>query len=190
MVPSINARAVALATGMPRGSGNLGGMDIDNDHRAAVARAWRDAKANGESQADFCVRQVPSIKPRTLRLWTQKLLATTLDPLSELRLIYAGLANMKAVADRLERHRLRGMPAGNAVASASRPLETASEPTPESKAMPERHGGIVAADAAAVDVLAADEPVVPSMPISTAPDMSAVDAKAERRARAAAFWCE
>lgn len=83
-------------------------VKINNDHRAAVARAWRDARAHGEDQASFCARQVPPIRPRTLRQWVKTFGATIPDvgPGADLRLVQAALANLHLLANLLERARL------------------------------------------------------------------------------------
>lgn len=101
-------------------------MEIDNDHRIAVVKAWREARAHGEDQASFCARQVPPIKPRTLRLWVKTIGAeagaTTAG--SDLDLIWAALSNMQLLADLLERNRLSGMPRG---AKANEPTQAPHE---------------------------------------------------------------
>jgi len=83
-------------------------MKLNNAHRAAVARAWRDARAHGEDQARFCARQVPPIRPRPLRQWAKTFGAAPSDARlgSGLRLVHAALANLHLLADLLERVRL------------------------------------------------------------------------------------
>ena len=103
---------------MPVVDGNLLLMHIDNNHWVVVARAWGEARAQGEDQASFCARQVPPISQRTLRQWVKTFGTATGDNAgSDIKLIYAALANMKLLADLFERDRLRGMPTGRSVSA-------------------------------------------------------------------------
>jgi hypothetical protein len=98
---------------MPRASGKFHVMaKLDNTHRAAVVRAWRDARAHGEDQASFCARQVPPIRPRTLRQWvrTFRPAMSQPEPSSNLQLVHAALADLRLLADLLERAWLDGSP--------------------------------------------------------------------------------
>lgn len=83
-------------------------MKITNDQRRAIAAAWHAARECGEDQASFCARQVPPIRPRTLRQWVKNFGSASSDaaPGSDLRLIHAALANLHLLADLLERSRI------------------------------------------------------------------------------------
>jgi hypothetical protein len=127
---------------MPEAGSNLQvTMKINNTHRAAVARAWRDARAHGEDQATFCARQVPPIRPRTLRQWV-KTFDSGPAPGSDLHLINAALANLRVLADLLEWTRLgRSPPRSRGDAGlASSEAHPAGDEDPGT--MPDRHGGI------------------------------------------------
>lgn len=89
-------------------------MKINNDHRRAVAVGWHAARERGEDQASYCSRQVPPIRPRTLRQWAQKF-APRPDALSkatDIKLVYAALTNLRLLADALEQARLGVMAHG------------------------------------------------------------------------------
>jgi hypothetical protein len=181
---------------MPAVSGNLEGMDIDNDHRIAVVKAWREARAHGQDQASFCARQVPPIKPRTLRLWMKTVGRDVPDTAagSDINLIFSALANMKALADQLERNRLGrappGMPIGKLATGAKPGPPMAPETIPEPDAEAERHDGIETLPKVPPE---AEEPAAEALATVSPPALPATsgdDEKPTSRARAAAFWDE
>lgn len=110
-------------------------MKINTAHRAAIARAWRDARAHGEDQASFCARQVPPIGPRTLRQWVKLFGSAPSDAEagSDLRLVQAALANLHLLADLMERARLNGTPRDHpgSASRASTNIQTSEITTPE-----------------------------------------------------------
>lgn len=101
---------MARAHGMPRGgSQSSGPMKTNNDHRRAVALGWHAARERGEDQATYCSRQVPPIRPRTLRAWVARF-APRPGAATDIKLVYAALTNLQLLADALEAARLSAGP--------------------------------------------------------------------------------